>query len=265
MSPEQPPTPVVEVAPPCEAWSECFQAFTAHHLLVVAVCAGVMVTLVVLGRRGREADRESRVRRMWAWSIVAWQVPAQLWWLLPGNFVLEQSLPLQLCDLAAVLAPVALLTRKRWLISLLYFWGIGLSTQAYATPVLTEGYGHVNYWLFWVGHTQIVGSAVYAVCVMGFRPRLRDFAGSVGVGMAYIAVMFGFDAATGLNYGYVGPSQPGVRTVVDYLGPWPLRAVWLTLLGIVAQGLAYLPWAVFGRFGRGEPAAEAEPTRAGVE
>ena len=266
MAPSNAPTPVVENAPPCEAWSECFRAFTLQHLVVVAACAAVMITVVVLGRRARRVDREHVVRRTWAWSVIAWQVPAQLWWVLPANFVLGDSLPLQICDVAAMLAPVALLTRKRWLISLLYFWGIGLSTQAFFTPILTEGHGHVKFWLFWVGHTQIVGSAVYAVCVMGFRPRGRDLLGSVGVGVAYIAALFVLDVILKVNYGYVGPSTPGARTLLDFLGPWPWRAVWLVGLAVVAQTLAYLPWAVFGR-ARSTPKAEPQPgpTRAEVE
>src|SRR5690349_1772419 len=51
------------------------------------------------------------------------------WWLRPTNFVIQRSLPLQLCDLAGIIAPFALLTHARWLRTLLHFWGLGLSSQ----------------------------------------------------------------------------------------------------------------------------------------
>ncbi|MEM7628066.1 MAG: TIGR02206 family membrane protein [Planctomycetota bacterium] len=219
-----------------------FHAFSLHHAVVIAVCALVVIGLCLLGRwAGTRA--ELRLRRAWIAVLIAWQAWMLVWWLLPANFEPQDSYPLHLCDLAVWLAPVALLSERRWSRGLLYFWAIGLSTQAFATPVLSEGAGEWRYWSFWIGHTQIVGSAVYDIVVRRFRPHAGDLGFAVGVGAAYAAAMFAFNVRTGFNYGYVGPSSPGPRTVLDALGPWPLRAVWVVLLATLAQVLAWLPWA----------------------
>lgn len=227
-------------------WLHEFNAFTPHHAVVVLACGGFMAGLAMLARSMAPAA-ERRLRMGWSLSVVGWQLFMLAFWLSPRNFGPSESFPLHLCDLAVWLVPVALLTEHRWARTLLYFWAIGLSTQAFATPVLTEGAGDWRYWSFWVGHTQIVGSAVYDLAVRRFRPMLGDLALAVGAGLAYAAAMFALNLRTGWNYGYVGPSPAGARTVVDALGPWPLRVVWIVLLAAFAQTLAWLPWAVARR------------------
>ena len=49
------------------------------------------------------------------------------------------------------------------------------------------------------------------------------------------------------NYGYVGPTRPSVPTLIDFLGPWPLRVIWLILIGASVFVLAWAPWAIFCR------------------
>lgn len=227
-----------------------FNAFSAHHAVVVAACLCVMIALCALGRVS-SVRGERRVRLAWVGALVAWQSWMLVLWLLPTNFDPRESYPLHLCDLAVWLAPIALVGGQRWARALLYFWAIGLSTQGFCTPVLTEGMGDWRYWSFWVGHTQIVGSAAYDVVVRRFGPHAGDLGFAVGVGLVYGALMFALDARTGWNYGYVGPSEPGPRTIIDALGPWPLRAVWVVLLAVLAQALAWAPWAVARRLGVG--------------
>ncbi|MFG0258989.1 MAG: hypothetical protein ACF8LK_01445, partial [Phycisphaerales bacterium JB041] len=147
-------------------WAAEFHAFTPQHLVTLMVLVGLMAGSCWLGRRwlpgdggpvpspARGAPRSSgpdwewRFRLVWVCTTVAWQAMAVVWYLLPRNFDWYESLPLHLCDLAAWVAPLALLTQRRWLRSLLYFWGIGLSTQAFFTPVVDGGHGDIRFWLF---------------------------------------------------------------------------------------------------------------------
>ncbi|QKK09039.1 MAG: TIGR02206 family membrane protein [Planctomycetota bacterium] len=182
------------------------------------------------------SGRRSRGRR---WRLV--------WYLLPRNFDWYESLPLHLCDLAAWVAPLALLTQLRWLRSLLYFWGIGLSTQAFFTPVVEGGYGHFSYWLFFVGHLHIVGSAVYDVVVLGYRPRLRDWGVVTLLSLAWIVPVTVFNVLMDVNYGYTGNTAPGGTTLIDYLGPWPWRIGTIVLGSQVLFAAVFVPWVVVGR------------------
>lgn len=219
-----------------------FFSYGLCHLVAAGLGAIVMMGLVWLGLRWRATRRERLLVGLWAWSTMAWQAYTVVWWLLPANYDVTKSLSLHLCDIAAWIAPIALLTNSRPMRALLYFWGIGLSTQAFFTPTLQDGASHMHFWFFWIGHTQIVGSALYDLVVRRYRPAWRDFVVGVGLSMIYVAVVVSVDLTVGANYGYLGRSLPDRPTLLDALGPWPWRAIWLVLIGIALMAVMTAVW-----------------------
>ena len=178
---------------------------------------------------------------------------------MPEHFTWRQSLPLQLCDLTTFIAGLAMVTHWRPLRTMLYFWGIGLSTQAFISPIIQMGLGSIWYWLFWIGHTAIVGSAVYDIIVCGYRPRGRDLALGLTVSYIYTMSMFYMDVwltqAVGepINYGFVGPSKPENPTIMDKLGAWPGRVAVMCAIVIAEYILLWAVWPAVRRLfpGRG--------------
>jgi hypothetical integral membrane protein (TIGR02206 family) len=127
---------------------------------------------------------------------------------------------------------------------LLYFWGFSLSTQALLTPDLVSGPGTLAFWIFWVMHVLIVGGAVYILVVRGYRPTWRDCLFAIGMAWVWLILIFTLNWVTGYNYGYVGNAKPSQPTLIDYLGPWPLRVLWMGLLGSAAMLVLQLPWVL---------------------
>ena len=74
--------------------------------------------------------------------------------------------------------------------------------------------------------------------------------------LGWMALVIPINVIFDLNYGYLGSfvPNPDVPTLVDYLGPWPLRILWMSLLVIFMFTLLWLPWAVVRR--RGEQLAQ---------
>ena len=87
-----------------------FQAFTAHHAVLLALLVVGAVALGRCGVRHRGSD-DLAFRRGFALLIPVLTVPFQLLQLLPGDFTLGTSLPLQVCDLSWIVAVVALWTQ----------------------------------------------------------------------------------------------------------------------------------------------------------
>lgn len=230
------------------AWLDRFQAFGTVHAVVALVAAGLIVGSCVLGRRWRDrgpARAEATLRGGWVGFTIGWQVFATAWYLV--HWDVQVSLPLHVCDLAAWIAPVALWSQWRWARSLLYFWAIALSTQAFFTPVVQDGVGRLEFWLFWVGHLQIVGSAIYDAVVLGYRPRARDFAFASAALLVYGVAMLGLNLWLGTNYGYVGRGNPSAPTVIDHLGAWPGRVFVLYGLAVAAMALTWVVWPLCAR------------------
>lgn len=234
------------------AWITEFRAFSALHLVTVVVLAVAMAGSCGLGRRWRGTRSEWRLRLGWSVFTLVWNAAALVFYLVPANFDPRESWPLHVCDVAAWVAPAALLTQRRWLRTLLYFFGIGLSSQAFVTPVVEEGVGSLRYWLFWIGHTQIVGSALYDVAVLGYRPRWRDLLIAAGSLVAYALLVTPINLAWGLNYGYIGDGRPERPTLIDRLGPWPLRLVPMLGLALGVFTVAWAIWAVPARWRRSQ-------------
>ncbi len=230
-----------------------FEPFTPAHGLTVLVCAAVMLAAVVSGRRLRHAE-PARLRR---WERAAGAFALVHWLLYAAHalrFIRQDpmfAIPLQLCDLASLLAALWLLWPARRLAVLVYFWGIALSSQGFVTPTVRVGPEGVNFWFFWVSHTIIVGTGIYACAVRGLVPRGSDLGDAIGAGVFYLAITLPLNVACDMNFGYTGPPRAdGARTLADALGQWPLRVVWIVLLATGAMTVAWLPWGIAARAGR---------------
>lgn len=248
--------------PADSSWLHHFEPRSTFHVLTVLGCVAVMVAWCVAGRRlrSRNEQAEHRFRVRVAWFMIGWQSFATVWRLLPANFTLDESIPLHLCRVVGWVAPFVLLTQHRRLRAVVYFWGLGLSTQGFFTPVWHDGFLHVGYWLFWMGHTLIVGTAVYDIAVHGWGPRFRDWGFAALWGLVYAGLVIGVNLWLGTNYCYLGTRAYTASTVVDMLGDWPERPVLMILGAQLIMLLLYLA-AVGVRRMKGHPAAvEPETT-----
>ncbi len=219
-----------------------FASFTVFHAVTVLGCALLALGALRMGLIWRGTERERRMRHIWGWSIVGVKTIETIYWSWPGIFVASESIPIQLCDLAALAAAIAMLTQWRLSRTLLYFWGIGLSTQAFATPTVEFGLAHPRYWFFWVTHLMIVGSAVYDIVVLGYRPKARDLLAALACTLGYAAFVTAINLPTGWNYGYIGNTRPERPTIIDRLGPWPDRVL---IIGGIVTAMFSAMWLIW--------------------
>jgi hypothetical integral membrane protein (TIGR02206 family) len=234
-----PPSLSIPLLLPDSRVGEEFINFSALHLLTVVGCFAVMTTLAVCGRRCCDTPAGSRLRWGWIAFVAVVQIVNIIYYAVcidwhagqPLHVDWSVALPLQICDLAGILAVFALLTRSRLLRTILYYWAIGLTTQAFITPVLGYGPLYLRFWLFWLSHLTVTATAIYFLAAEGYRPTWRDFGIATLVMLAYGAVVIPLDVAYGFNYGFAGKTLDlGTRTILDYLGPWPLRLVFIFLI-----------------------------------
>jgi hypothetical integral membrane protein (TIGR02206 family) len=218
-----------------------FEAFGASHLLMLALFLLALPLVVMIGRRVRGTGSEERARRVLAVAIVATAVPLQVLQLLPGDWDFDTSLPLQLCDLAWMVAAYALWTRTPWACALTYYWGLTLTSQAMLTPALVQDFPHPRFIGFWVMHLLVVWAAVFLTAGLGIRPTWRLYGLTVAVTAAWVVAAMTFNAAFDTNYGYLN-AKPGTGSALDLLGPWPWYVVAEVVVVAVVWALMTLPW-----------------------
>jgi hypothetical integral membrane protein (TIGR02206 family) len=105
----------------------------------------------------------------------------------------------------------------------------------------------LSFWAFWFYHLFVVGAGIYVVVVQDFRPEWKDLRFAILAGLVYAMVVFTIDAVFDLNYGYLGRYTPSRPTLLDVLGPWPLRTVFMVALGAAGMTVLWLPWRLFRR------------------
>src|SRR4051812_22028234 len=112
-----------------------FAAYGPSHWAALGLftigCAG----LIMLGRGQTHAEAKG-FSRAFSLAIAYVVIGVQTYTVLPGHWSLGGSLPLQLCDLAWIVAVPTLWTMNRRWFALAYYWGLTLSVQALLTPAL---------------------------------------------------------------------------------------------------------------------------------
>ena len=227
---------------------DTFRAFTPTHAAVIAAFVAITGALVLARRRLGDDGKRAALDRSLGLITAGIYVIVNAWPLLPKHFSLAWSLPLHVCDVTTLAVPLALLTNSRRARAVVYFWGLGLSTQGFITPDLRDGPARIGFWMVWLAHFSVVGGAVYEVVARGYRPTWRDYGFAVAAGLVYVAVVLPLDVLLGVNYGYVGPAMPGQPSIVDALGPWPYRVGVMIVLAGIATALLMLPWDLAARY-----------------
>lgn len=227
-------------------WAQEFRVGTWQHWTVIGVCALLMMIWCASGRRllNRETDegrtKERKLRHWIGWFIVISQSIILIRRLTPGQWDLQDSLPLHMCRWTVWIVGWSMLTLNPKARALTLFWGLALSTQVFFTPFIKEGHGSLGFWIYWLNHLQIVGVGVYDVVVLGYRPKFKDLRFGVLAGVAFSMLVFVINIVLGTNYAYLGSANHDEASIIDVLGPYPLRAVWMVLGGAVVMGVVYL-------------------------
>ena len=223
------------------AW-DVFVPYSGLHALAVIVCAALIAAPSLLGRT-LHTNSDLILRRSLGALAVCYWLAYNIWWNWHG-LDLRTGLPLHICDINGLMAPLALLTGWRFARATLYFWTAALTLQAFIQPALSAGPALLVFWAFWTAHTIIAACAVYDIVVLGFRPNWNDLGRALVVSAAYAALVVPVNLLLGSDYGFIGNPAPDISVppFVLMLGPWPQRAIILVVLAALGFAVVLLPW-----------------------
>ncbi len=221
-----------------------FVAYGPSHLTVLVVFVIGAVLLVWIGRR----QTESQARlfgRVFAAVILAAFIVALVYKLIRPH--MDTSIPLQLCDVAELIAVYALWSQRHWAFVLTYYWCLVLSSQALITPDVgtpEEGapdFPHHLFLTFFTLHVLVVWAAIYLTWGRRMRPTWRDYRFAIIATLVWAVFTFTFNAITGTDYGYLN-RKPPTASILDVLGPWPVYLVVEIAIVLIVWALITWPW-----------------------
>ena len=225
------------------AWDR-FVPYSGLHLVTVCVCVVAVAALAGTGRALPDTSKMALRHTLGIFGIAYWVLSYTILWNRRG-LDLPSGLPLHICELNGLIAPLALLTLNRWLRATAYFWTFALTTQAFIQPTLTTGPAGAQFWWFWAQHTLILACAVYDLVVLGFRPNWRDLRRVYVVSAIYLAIVIPVNLEFSANFAFLGNPPPArIPPFIDGLGPWPLRALIVVALAAAGFVILELPWRI---------------------
>jgi hypothetical integral membrane protein (TIGR02206 family) len=207
--------------------------------VVLALFAAGTIGLLLVGPRVRGRPAERTLCVALAVGNLVFGVVSTSLALVPWD--VDDSLPLQICDVAWVIVAWALLTVRPTPTALTYYWGLTLSLQALVQPTLTSPFPHPEFFVFWGKHVLIVWGAVYLTLALRHGPDWRAYRIAIGWTAVWLVVVLCLNPLLDANYGYVS-GKPSEATVLDVLGPWPLYVVAEIAIVAVGWALITLPW-----------------------
>ena len=220
-----------------------FHPFTAQHYITVAIGFAAVAFFLLAGKKGDE----SRKRTSFILALInlsSFPLSLAAWYSIDAPKSLDNFLPLQLCDLATLTAGFALLTKRRLLCALTYFWGLAATMQALITPAITVGFPHMAFVMFFVQHFAIVATAFYLPIVEGWRPRQPLWKAPLEIyvcSVAYLIFAMTVNKLLGTNFGFAS-HKPDNPSLIDHLGAWPWYLVSMLGLALVLFYLLALPF-----------------------
>jgi hypothetical integral membrane protein (TIGR02206 family) len=219
-----------------------FEPFSKEHLATIAIGGAAIATLIAAGRRGGRS-RQLATALLAFCNLSAYPLNQAAWLSLDQPLALDNILPLHLCDIAAMTAGFALLTKRPALCALTYFWGLAATIQALLTPAIGVDFPNWPFVTFFIQHFAIVGAALHLPLVEGWRPRQplwNDPLRVYGWSVAYLLFALAVNALLDTNFGFAS-RPPDNPSLIDHLGPWPWYLVSLQGIAICLFLLLALP------------------------
>jgi hypothetical integral membrane protein (TIGR02206 family) len=221
--------------------------FSPSHLAALAILVVASVASVRAARRARSGASGASVRaarrarsgasgasvasarpslhvetyaRILALLVLAAWVGEYVADAINGTYAVKYTLPLQLTDAVSATAVIALWTRWRLAVELLYFWALSASLQAILTPDLGQSFPSVYYFTYFVYHIGAVVAALMLVLGCGLYPRRLAYLRVFGATLVWAAIAAVGDLLTHGNYMYLR-AKPIHNSLLNIMGPWP--------------------------------------------
>jgi hypothetical integral membrane protein (TIGR02206 family) len=218
---------------------ELFRPFSVDHLITMAIIFVLCILLFVYRKKLKEKQKLFRVTL--AFIILVANVLYHLWLVSENAWSVKKALPLQLSDLAAILAIVMLLSKSYRLFQFMYFAGLGSAIQAILTPDLYKfSFPHFLYFQSFVSHGGVVLACLFMVAAFNYQPTIPSMWVTILIVNIYGVCVFFLNRLLGSNYLYI--MKKAGMSPLNYLGPWPWYLLSLEIVMIVCFYILYSPF-----------------------
>lgn len=214
-----------------------------EHYIILIITVFLSVSLIWIAKSVQKKETVKRIGYGIAAVLIINASVYVFYRISRGYWDLRYDLPMEFCDWAMIVTTLALVTRKRTVSELSYFWVLGGSIQAAITPNLQFNFPHAYFFLFFIGHSGLIIAALYLVFGLKLYPRKGSVTRVLLYSQIYFILALLLDFQLDTNYGFLR-YKPANGSFLDYLGKWPFYLISLQIVGIGVILLLYLPFFI---------------------
>lgn len=223
-----------------------FHPFSQEHFVALGLGAVATAGFLLAGKRSGNSKRLATALLAFI-NLSVYGINQAAWMTVKMPMSFDNIVPLHMCDIAAMTAGFALITRRPLLCALTYFWGLAATLQALLTPAITVTYPALPFVVFFIHHFAVVIAALYLPIVLGWRPKLPLWKSPMeifGISVVYLIFILIVNHLVGSNFAFVShpPENP---SLIDHLGPWPWYIFSLLGIALLLYFLLVLPFTFF--------------------
>jgi hypothetical integral membrane protein (TIGR02206 family) len=212
-----------------------FRTFSNEHLITIAIILVLGILLLIYWKK----FQKTWIRNILIFLLLTADVSQHVWLIMEHAWSVKRDLPLQLSDLASILAVVMLLTKSKKLFQFMYFAGLSSSIQAILTPDLGNfSFPHFQYIEFFISHGGTVLACLFVAAAYQYTLTHRSLWVTVLIINVYAICVYVANTFLGSNYLYI-MEKPKNASLLEYLGPWPWYLMAMELVMVFSFYLLY--------------------------
>jgi conserved hypothetical integral membrane protein TIGR02206 len=220
-----------------------FVMFSKVHIITVIVIVLINAGFIILFKKCSSKKVMKTTRYLLAGLMLANELSYMVWSVVTGDWSMEYSLPLQLCEILTFLLAYMLISENYLAFEISYFITFGGALQAIVTPDLYFPFPHYRFFNFFLSHGLMFVAIFYMIIVNSYRPKLSSIWKTMVALNIYMIILIPINILTKGNYMFLC-EKPVDGSILDFLGPWPWYLFSLEGVGLVMLVLCYLPFAV---------------------
>jgi len=192
----------------------------------------VFISLAIVWARRSDAGASARLCKIFGAILLA-EIAATHFYVafVRGTWSFQDSLPLHLCRLSAIIAAVSLLSRHQSIYEWTVYLGIPSGFHSIMTPELTQGRTPWLLFDYYFVHASLIAIPIVTTILNHWRPRkwgwLRMFLAVNCVAVFVFLVNFLVDA----NYMYLAKKPIAANPFL--IGEWPWYIMGLEAAGVI--------------------------------
>ncbi len=218
-----------------------FHFGSLEHLFVILFFTIGGFSLIYYSKIYLNKKSQERIGTLFAFSLAISVIIWSLTKIYLGTFNLQTDLPLNLCNLLALTAPILTKTKKNIYYEIFFFWVFAGTLQAVITPSLEQGFPHFEFFKYWFIHAGLVVFMLYITFIYPFKLTFKSVLKSFYTIQLYLVVMLLANYFLGSNYFYLN-AKPTTPSLLDFFGDWPNYIIVAEIIMIPFFTLFYLPF-----------------------